>query len=77
MKQENGFNKRLQPPWEFESGMFSFSPTEERLANWVTWAQRRKLSSFRGFYLCLAVKSQPRAVTLWASPHEGPYGTAV
>lgn len=28
-------------------------------------------------YLCLAVKSQPRAVTLWASPHEGPYGTAV
>lgn len=32
----------------------------------------RKLSSFRGFYLCLAVKSQPRAVTLWATPPWGP-----
>lgn len=68
MREEMDLIKGYRRLGSFSPDCFHFPPTEEWPANWVTGATTRKLSSFRGFYLCLAVKSQPRAVTLRAMP---------
>lgn len=67
----NGFNKRLKTSWELESECFHFL----RLRTGSIIGLRglsEEVVKLRGFLLRLAVKSQPRAVTLGASPPWGP-----